>query len=135
MEVRKPDELVNQIYDNLNRLEYALEGEHAEVRQATLAKLREVYLRAKQQHNERLYLKAFRLYNRLLSSVDDSLPEPPLETYAEQLAQHVSNLALRTLKETGWTSDKTADEVAELLIWLTEILTMDFEQRFPSNPR
>ncbi|NMB25061.1 MAG: hypothetical protein GX986_05955 [Firmicutes bacterium] len=134
MEISRPDEIVEQIYDNLNRLEYALDGAHAEVKLATLAKLREIYLRAKQQNNERLYLQAFRLYNRLLVSVDTTTAEPPLETFAEQLAQHVSSLTLRTLEETGWTADKTADEVAELLIWLTEILTMDFEQRFPFNP-
>ena len=134
MEISRPDEIVEQIYDNLNRLEFALDGTRAEVKQATLAKLREVYLRAKQQGNERLYLQAFRLYNRLLASVDVTTSESALETYAEQLAQHVANLTLRTLEETGWTADKTADEVAELLIWLTEILTLDFEQKFPFKP-
>ena len=123
MEMPKPDEIVEQIYENLNRLEYALDGSRAEVKQATLAKLREIYLRAKQQGNERLYLQAFRLYNRLLTSVDMVIPESFAETYAERFAQHVANLVLRTLEETGWTADKTSDEVAELLIWLTEILT------------
>ncbi|NLK08678.1 MAG: hypothetical protein GX316_08270 [Firmicutes bacterium] len=134
MEMAKPEDIVEQIYDNLNRLEYVLDGDHAEVKLATLAKLREIYLRAKQQNNERLYLQAFRLYHRLLSSTDAAMEETEFETYADQLAQHVSNLTLRTLKETGWTKDKTADEIAEFIIWHTEILTMDFEQRFPLGP-
>jgi hypothetical protein len=134
MEMPRPDEIVEQIYENLNRLECVLEGPQAEVKQATLAKLREIYLRAKQQGNERLYLQAFRLYNRLLCSVDDQTPESLLETYSERFAQHVSGLVLRTLEETGWTADKTSDEVAEFLIWLTEILTLDFEQRLLFEP-
>ncbi len=134
MELSRPEEIVEQIYENLNRLEYVLEGPQAEVKQATLAKLREIYLRAKQNGDERLYLQAFRLYNRLLCSTDEQAPESLLDTYAERFAQHVSGLVLRTLEETGWTTDKTSDEVAEFLIWLTELLTLDFEQRLLFEP-
>jgi len=134
MEMSKPEELVDQIYESLNRLECALDGPQAEVKQATLAKLREIYLRARQQGDERLYLQAFRLYNRLLYLSDDQIPEALLETYAERFAQHVSGLVLRTLEETGWTADKSSDEVAEFLIWLTELLTLDFEQRLLFEP-
>ena len=134
MEGPKPEEIVDHIYEHLNQLECALIGPQAEVKQTTLAKLREIYLRAKQQGDERLYLQAFRLYNRLLCAADEQASESPSETYAERFAQHVSGLVLRTLEETGWTEDKTSDEVAEFLIWLTELLTMDFEQRLLFDP-
>ncbi|NLY52844.1 MAG: hypothetical protein GX063_08045 [Firmicutes bacterium] len=134
MEMPNPEEIVDHIYEHLNQLEYALLGPQAEVKQATLAKLREIYLRAKQQGDERLYLQAFRLYNRLLCATDEQASESLLETYAERFAQHVSGLVLRTLEETGWTEDKTSDEVAEFLIWLTELLTLDFEQRLLFEP-
>ena len=41
---------------------------------------------------------------------------------------NVSGLVLRTLEETGWTTDKTSDEVAKFLIWLTELLTLDLSK-------
>lgn len=125
MEANHTSALVERLYAILNELERIAEGQEAAIRTESLAKLREVYLRARSRGNRRLYLQALRVHRRLAGgAAEDGQAVDP-----EGLAHHVVSLVTKTLRANRWTQGRSLEEISELQDALLASLKDAFSDR------